>query len=496
VPCLRTLLSASIILVALILAAPAAAAPSARYSYAPADPYTGDTVRFDGSSSICDDAPCSYTWQDDGPDGPGGATWPLGTGQELDFTFKVVGTKWVRLIVRNARGEASSMPRTITMQQGPRPGPEPAPDPEPEPQPQPTPTPTPTPAPSDCTRSATPSTFASQVSAATAGDVICLASGNYDTWGGTSKAITVREAEGHTATMGFNFTTGDQGFTVDGVTTPGGSITNGARDITIRNSTFTSHLRFDGLANSNILLDHNTHNNIDSPSGAPNARIGLYWGSSTHSGVTIRNSLMRGGDSDGVHTGVAVNIIGNEFADICQDGPNHTDNIQYEGATGGVVRGNYVHATCTTQGITSYDGNTNGVLIEDNVVDIRRQWGIEWYADTGSIIRHNTLKYYPAGCYAGQSCGWIDINRKSTDPAGRDTVVVDNIATAITVSNGSTVAQRHHNLVRQGAATGDILGTPVFAGGATPTSYAGFALAPGSPGKNAASDTTDTGITP
>ena len=37
-------------------------------------------------------------------------------------------------------------------------------------------------------------------------------------------------------------------------------------------------------------------------------------------------------------------------------------------------------------------------------------------------------------------------------------------------------------------------GTPQFVGGAHPTSYAGFKLAPGSPGKGRASDGLDLGI--
>jgi hypothetical protein len=41
----------------------------------------------------------------------------------------------------------------------------------------------------------------------------------------------------------------------------------------------------------------------------------------------------------------------------------------------------------------------------------------------------------------------------------------------------------------------NITGTPIFVGGANPTTYAGFRLAPGSPGKGAASDGTDIGIT-
>ena len=45
---------------------------------------------------------------------------------------------------------------------------------------------------------------------------------------------------------------------------------------------------------------------------------------------------------------------------------------------------------CETQGITSYDHGTNGVIIENNVVDIPRPWGIELYSDVDSIVRHNT----------------------------------------------------------------------------------------------------------
>src|SRR6185369_7168022 len=59
----------------------------------------------------------------------------------------------------------------------------------PTPAPTATPTPTATPGGTICNRSATTSTFASQVSAATAGQTICLADGNYGTWTGTNKAI-------------------------------------------------------------------------------------------------------------------------------------------------------------------------------------------------------------------------------------------------------------------------------------------------------------------
>ena len=78
-------------------------------------------------------------------------------------------------------------------------------------------------------------------------------------------------------------------------------------------------------------------------------------------------------------------------------------------------------------------------------------------------------------------------------PAGTGTAVVDNIATDVLLSNGSTAAERHHNLLRRNARSGDTLGAPVFAGGGTPLGYAGFALAFGSPGDDGASDGTDQG---
>jgi hypothetical protein len=129
------------------------------------------------------------------------------------------------------------------------------------------------------------------------------------------------------------------------------------------------------------------------------------------------------------------------------------------------------------------------------VIDLpERPWGIELYSDNGSIIRHNTLKY--GSCAWNLPCGIIDLNRKAADDAGRATVVVDNLATEITLQNGSTVAERHHNVLRRSAGSGDSIGTPQFVGGADPTSYTGHRLAAGSPGKGAASDGRDAGIAP
>jgi Bacterial TSP3 repeat len=343
-----------------------------------------------------------------------------------------------------------------------------------------------------CTRSAGPGTFDGQLSAASAGDVICLSSGNYGDFEGTNKAVTIRNAAGAAAKLSsISFTSGDSGFTLDGLTIDGGRIADGSRNITIRNSAFTSPLTINGVLNGNILLDHDSWLNINGDGGPP-ARIHLSYGCNGVSGVTVSNSLLAGGDSDGVQAGCAVSILYNEFRDISQHGSNHTDNIQLVGTNGTVIRGNWVHSTSpsTTQGITAYDGVAHAD-IEDNVVDIRRAWGIELYADVGSIVRHNTLAYHPPGCYGGAPCGLITVDHKSGDPAGRGTIVTDNVATDITAEDGSQIAERHNNLVRQGGGAGDRSGAPRFMGGG---GYGGFRLASGSPGKGGATDGSDIGI--
>jgi hypothetical protein len=115
----------SIVLAALIaLAAPAiaSAAPTVSYTTSPAGPpwYTGEQMTFT-STGTCDIAPCTYTWQDDGGDGAGGTQWPLGTGETINFTFQNPGTKRVRLRVRNAAGQRSSLMKVHELTRGPRP---------------------------------------------------------------------------------------------------------------------------------------------------------------------------------------------------------------------------------------------------------------------------------------------------------------------------------------------------------------------------------------
>ena len=342
-----------------------------------------------------------------------------------------------------------------------------------------------------CSLNATTSTFASQVSAASAGQTICLASGSYGTWSGTNKAITIAAASGATPTMRISFASGDSSFTLDGISGMGGTISAGAKNITIQNSTFVEELDIEGAV-TNIVVNHNDFTYpVQSTASGPNAKIFLATsGASPGAAVTIENNDIENGDLDGVHFGGGSGdlILSNRFQNLCDRGVNHTDNIQFQGGSQIRIAGNYVYEAqnCPTQGITSYDGGTNGVIIEDNVVDVPRDWGIEFYSDQNSIIRHNTVVYHDKSYSEfNTGDGQIDIDRKSQDPAGSGTHVYDNIA-KVGFTNGSTGTADHNTDPS----------TVSYVGGAPgPASvYSGLFLTASSPGRVAADDGTDTGI--
>jgi hypothetical protein len=349
-----------------------------------------------------------------------------------------------------------------------------------------------------CDTHATTANLLTQVAATPPGNTVCLAPGNYGTWNGTNKAITLRPELGAAASMHLNFGVNAANFTIDGLTITSGSMignASGPHDITVRNSTFTGPLVIDGVENADILLDNNTHNDIDNNANctATPARIHLSYGSNTPSGVTIQNSLMDGGNTDGIQAGTGFTALNNEFRNIHEKDAldcAHTDTIQLIGAKGSVLRGNYIHHSA--DGIVAYDG-VDSAIIENNVIDlVNGRYGIELYTDNGSIIRNNTLKY-GTGC-AYVPCGQIVLDRKMSDPPGSGTIIENNIASGIDLNGGSTAAVNRNNMMRSGATGSNFSGTPAYVGGGSPTTYNGFKLANGSPGRGASTSGTDVGI--
>lgn len=351
-----------------------------------------------------------------------------------------------------------------------------------------------------CDLSATPSTFSSQVSAASSGQTICLASGNYGTWNGTNKAITVTAAPGASPQMTVDFGSGASGFTLEEMSGMGGCVSSGASNITIQSNTFADgtyscdpgNFSIDGSVSNIVVKDNNFTYPVQSTSNGPNSKIFLNTnGSSPGSAAIIENNDIQNGDLDGIHVGGGSGdlVKSNTFDNLCDQGVNHTDNIQFEGGTQIRIEGNYVHTPgpysssgCVAGGIDSYDGETNGILVDDNVVDVTRDWGIEFYSDTNSVIVHNTVVYHdPSYSAFNSGDGQIDLDRKPEDPAGSGTQVYDNIAD-IDFANGST-GNAYDNISGQRAIYVGPLNT-----------YAGFELSPNSPvGLHAASDGLDDG---
>jgi hypothetical protein len=277
--------------------------------------------------------------------------------------------------------------------------------------------------------------------------------------------------------MKINFGATTSGIRLERITGMGGSIRGGTRDVTISDSTFTSPLDVEGhVANVVLHADHFDWKAVSVPHGA-NAKIFVdVQGGLSPPALTVSDSTIRYGDLDGVHVGGGSGVVirDNMFSDLCDRGVNHTDNIQFESGTQIDVVGNYVSAprTCATQGITSFDGGTHGLLIEDNVVDVPRDWGIELYSDEDSVVRHNTIIWHPASYSefgSGGGTGQVDIDRKSQDPAGTGTQVYDNVVAGVDFSNGSTGNQYGNVNAEQAVYVGPL------------GSYHGYALSPRSP---------------
>lgn len=343
-----------------------------------------------------------------------------------------------------------------------------------------------------CNLTATTGDFSSKISAATAGQVICLATGNYGTWSGTNKSITITKQSGATPTMDISFGSGDTGFTIDGLNIGGGDIGTAAKNITIKNSNFGGILYIDAAASNNIILDGNTHRNINTCTSCIAGRVHIGGNGGTNS-VVIRNSIFDGGNSDGIRADAAgVVIEGNTFTNIKDEDPFHSDPIQIYGGTNITIRGNLFIGGGggpngnVAAGIMMADGGS-GNIVENNVFTAGNHGdAMTWYSDSGSIIRHNTMQGTGINLGSKSSCG------------GCSTTITNNILSYIGNGGGgnSVPYTSSYNLFAAGGATGtgSINGTPSYAGPVN--TWLGYLLTAGSPGKNAASDGKDMGINP
>ena len=345
-------------------------------------------------------------------------------------------------------------------------------------------------------RSAAPSTLGDVFASARGGDTIVLAAGDYGRFSGGAKSstVTIKPEAGATASMDVDLRSASQ-LRVEGMTIGDLDISDSSRDVTFAGNRITGHvvIHTEQMNNANVVLDGNSHIDINACGSCYEGRITLPGKGPNLSGVTIRNSLFRGGNADGIQNGSrGTAIVNNEFVDIHESGGVHSDPIQLYGSAQTLVRGNWIHDTST--GIMAPDGADHEV-IEHNVIDPGGYpYAITLWSDDGSIVRHNTL---PDGaCDFNLRCGILTLGSKSGQSAGRATVIKDNILGEVTVGDGSAaIAEQNYNLIGDDSPVGasDARGRPKYVGGAAPATLMGFKLATGSPGRNNASDGTDRG---
>jgi hypothetical protein len=351
------------------------------------------------------------------------------------------------------------------------------------------------------TLNATPATLPSVFASAQPGDAIVLAAGGYGTFNGAMKAgeVTLRAQAGASVTMALDFDPAAN-ITIDGVRLTDVEIGDSrTKNITVRNSDIPGQTTFrtGELQNANILFDHNVHRDWNKCSSCGEGRIWLPENTSQPSGITIQNSEFKGGLSDGIQNGSnGTRILDNTFHDLVEGTPDgvHTDAIQLYGSKNTLIKGNYFVAV--PDAIMAPDG-ADHETIEDNVVAADSNgypFAVTLWSDNGSTVRHNT--FADGACSFNLRCGIISMGAKSGQPAGRGTIVKDNILGEISIGSGqATLAEVTGNLYRSlGGGLGNLTGTPIYTGGSRPTTYAGYILAPGSPGTANASDGLNRGI--
>lgn len=299
---------------------------------------------------------------------------------------------------------------------------------------------------------AVPDTLDGVFAQADAGETIELAAGQYGTFRGAMKLGTVvlKPAPGATVTIAVEFNPAAN------VTLEDLHITHleigdaRSHDIVVRDSRFDraqAIIRTGELSDAGILFERNVHDGYVKCQGCYEGRLHLVGRTGRTSGVTIRDSVFAGGNSDGIQNGGhGVRIIGNTFEGIHQrDGAAgvHADAIQLYGSKGTVIRGNRMRDVAT--GIMAPDG-TDHESIEDNVIETDGYpYAITLGGDQASVVRGNHL--VGGACHYGLRCGTLRISQSNRGVGSRGTVIEDNILGALVVDSASRLGALRNNRI-------------------------------------------------
>jgi hypothetical protein len=411
---------------------PTPAAPSAAFSWSPANPSAPPTrVDFDASASSCPATPCTYRWLHEDVE--------FGTGVKTYFVYQATGTKTVTLQVTDALSRVASVTRSFSVAAG-----TPTPTPTPSPTPAPPSAPTPEPGPVACDASVVSrDSLASMLgTTASSGKTICVTAPL--TGSGLSVGTDMPErtrvlaqpADGTVDMVSVNFS-GASNITLEGFEFTGnhgveiGGGSNGIHYVKNRCHDQSTTCVLWG-ANSNTLIQANRIERIlltSWPTG-----YGVYTtGTVTNPKVNYNLCDMgniASGDCFELGKMSGFEFIGNDVKNVKGSSASHAD------------------------GLMVWDQSKNGVIKDNRFVDIST---VLISPDSNDLLIENNLI-----ARAGQRCLDVATNGTSGDVAPlrwtwRNNTVWTCIFEGI-LQNGSTAnrgqQQFHDNIIEDGSTTG------------------------------------------
>jgi hypothetical protein len=353
-----------------------------------------------------------------------------------------------------------------------------------------------------CDQTLSPGTnVASAIAAAPAGTTVCLNAGSYGsiTLNNVVKTseITIQSTTGISASLSLSISGSNrlkfENLTITALNLQGSTTKN----ITVAGSKFTGQavLRMDGNSNANILIDDNSFDNISVCGNCYEGRLQVQGGSHPV-GVKITNNHFGGpGESDGIQLGAPGVVIGpgNVFDGIVQGNyGRHVDAIQGYGQSRTTITGNYFINNDIQ--IMMPDGG-NSEIITNNVFIASRAGnnGVQLGTHVNGTFVHNTVKNITVNMDKK-----VESSTQSQNAVARDNLMINSVFKTVD-SNGNQACSNctidRNMFTTSGSARGTnvLVGTPVFIGGASPSTWAGYKLAATSMGYKAASDANDIG---
>ena len=340
------------------------------------------------------------------------------------------------------------------------------------------------------------SDVAAAVSSAAAGTTVCLNPGNYGSQAFTSIAksadVVIQSSSGTGATLSADIWA-SQHLKFQNLTISGASVRDASSNVSFVGSTFTGQAVVNASgSNVHILFDTSTFDGITVCTNCYEGRLQIVSGS----GVTVTNSHFGGGgESDGIQIGASGAIIGpgNVFEGLLQGKyGRHIDSIQGYGQSNTTITGNYF--TNDTIYVGFYDGGKNET-ITNNVFgpSATNEQKLQLGSVQGLTFTHNTVKGNFVVAQGAKSGSARNSNATYTNNIFDGTSIADTgdqpgcATNCVYQSNLFTSSSNARG-------TANLIGKPTYTGGASPTTWAGLALAATSLGYRTALDSHDMGI--